>query len=95
MSILDEIHNRGIKTIFSEEFLYDESKYEGIDQVVFVTEADGVKTRGYDAKTTLFIVSPFHAISRDRMSTVRTVLTFLHPTKEIIISLKDYRITIK
>lgn len=57
-----EVLRRGIKVIYITPHIDD---LKGIKHIVFITNNDAIKTKGYEQKTTLFIVSENYSKSKE------------------------------
>ena len=95
MSMYDEIATRGIKVVFDDE--YNEGfkhKFDliEIDHIKFLVSSDHVRTKGYNAETTLFIAASNYRILRDLFN--RTVAFFADNDVHCDVSLPQMTISI-
>ncbi len=94
MTIYDVIKQRGLKASFGNSYLNPDN-YEGVETVVFITEDDTERLRGYHRDNTYIIVSHNRKESLEKFNQVKDFVNILFCMSKVVFSRGDMRIRIE
>ena len=72
MTLQEEVKYRGIRVMFDRHLLTEFDTYKGVELIVFITERDAVRTKGFRVDKTLFFVDQFYYECKDSFNVVHS-----------------------